>query len=124
MGWRRKRGGEKAAGERKGEDEKGTKRDKEVEGERLVIKLLPVFEFQVICNHTASYPLFYLEEELACLCWKESAFIHSIAEKTINGKVVIFFCTYYVCMLLFVSNSSFKNFHFQEKKITSASHQN
>ena len=115
MGWRRKRGGEKAAGEKKGEDEKGTKRDKEV-GERLVIKLLPVFEFQVICNHTASYPLFYLEEELACLCWKESAFIHSIAEKTINGKVVIFFCTYYVCMLLFVSNSSFKNFHFQEKK--------
>ena len=123
MGWRRKRGGEKAAGERKGEDEKGTKRDKEV-GERLVIKLLPVFEFQVICNHTASYPLFYLEEELACLCWKESAFIHSIAEKTINGKVVIFFCTYYVRMLLFVSNSPFKNFHFQEKKITSASHQN
>lgn len=65
-----------------------------------VIKLLLVFE---ITGHmkSRSYPLFYLDEKPVCLCWKESALFRELWE---NRELLLFFCIYYVHLLLFICN--------------------
>lgn len=64
------------------------------------MKLFLLFEImgQMPSQH---YPLSYLDQELACLCLKESAVLRALQE---NNKGVFIFCPYYVHLLLLISD--------------------
>lgn len=99
----------KGAGKGKGKAEEGTKRDKEVDGKRLVIKSLLGLRSQIMGNHTAI--LSFSCRKNWYISVAKNLLYSQHCRKTIKTQLVIF-CTHYVHMLLFLSNSSFKNFHF------------
>lgn len=94
--------------ERYREKQQETEKEKMKKGQRVIRKLMlkDVMKWFLVFEMTGhmksqSYPLFYPDRKPVHLCWKESALFRVLWE---NRELLLFFCIYYVHLLLFVCN--------------------
>lgn len=94
-------GAEKSSRENEEEKTKRGQRDEDADVKRRVIKLLLVFE---MTGHMKSVQLYFilLNEELVCLCWKESALFRALQEN--NEKLLFFASIIFIYCFSFLTN--------------------